>query len=412
MSNSQAVATVTAALEQLLQGPIGHDVPGAKVSTQRPEERHGTSSQPGVNIYLYQVVPNAALRNNDLPTRTSGGQAVRRPVEALDLHYLLSFYGDDRELEPQLVLGTTVRTLHARPLITDDLIQAVIDAANATTTPVHPILKATDLDQQVEVVKLTPLPLGLEELSKLWSVFFQTPYALSVAYQASVVLLEEELAARPGLPVQRSELQVVPLLDPVVDRVVVDGDPDRPVTAVDTIALEGRQLRGPTGTTLRVAGSDLPVASASGNVVTFELATVPAGVLRPGPTGVRVLHPVVFGGTPRPGRSSNLAIFLLCPQVTAASSSGTGADVTVTVTTDLTVGAGQRAALLLLDPAGELLRRLAPAAERDADGTTLTAPVASLPAGDYLVQVQVDGATSPLTRDAAGDPTGPTVTLP
>jgi hypothetical protein len=411
MSNYQAVATVTAALEQLLQGPIGHDVPGAKVSTQRPEVRHGTSGQPGVNIYLYQVVPNAALRNNDLPTRTSGGQVVRRPVEALDLHYLLSFYGDDRELEPQLVLGATLRTLHARPLITDELIQAVVDAANATT-PVHPLLKATDLDQQVEVVKLAPLPLGLEELSKLWSVFFQTPYALSVAYQASVVLIEEELAAAPGLPVQRSDLQVVPLLDPVVERVVVDGDPDRPVTAADTIALEGRQLRGPTGTDLRVAGSDLPVASASGNVVTFDLATVPAGALRSGPTGVRVLHPVVFGGAPRPGRSSNLAMFLLCPRVTAASSSGTGAGVTVTVTTDLTVGAGQRAALLLLDPADESLRRLAPATERDADGTTLTAPAAGLPAGDYLVQVQVDGATSPLTRDAAGDPTGPTVTLP
>jgi Pvc16 N-terminal domain len=411
MSNYQAVAAVTAALQQLLQGPVGLDVPGAKVSTDRPDQRHG-SAEPGVNLYLYQVVPNAALRNGDLPTRTSDGLAVRRPVEALDLHYLLTFYGDDGELEPQLVLGSTVRTLHARPLITGDLIQAVVDAANATPTPVHPALKDIDLDRQVEVVKLTPLPLGLEELSKLWSVFFQTPYALSVAYLASLVLIEQEVAAQPGPPVQRSDLQVVALLDPTIDRVAVEGQPDRPATAADTIALEGRQLRGPTGTNLRVAGFDLPVDSTSENLVTFDLATVPAGALRPGPTGVRVVHPVVFGGTPRPGRTSNLATFLLHPRVTAVTASGTGAGVTVTATTDLTVGAGQRAAVLLLDPADESLRRLAPAADRDADGTTLTAPAAGLPAGDYLAQVQVEGATSPLDRDAAGNPTGPMVTLP
>ena len=43
--------------------------------------------------------------------------------------------------------------------------------------------------------------MNLEELSKLWSVFFQTPYALSIAYQASVVLIEPDLEpidAAPG----------------------------------------------------------------------------------------------------------------------------------------------------------------------------------------------------------------------
>ena len=48
-----------------------------------------------MNIYLYQAVPNVALRNADLPTRASGGDLVQRPVAALDLNYLFTFSGAD-----------------------------------------------------------------------------------------------------------------------------------------------------------------------------------------------------------------------------------------------------------------------------------------------------------------------------
>ena len=50
-------------------------------------------------------------------------------------------------------------------------------------------------------MKFTPLLLSLEELSKLWSVFFQTQHALSVAYQGTVVLIESEERASLTLPV-------------------------------------------------------------------------------------------------------------------------------------------------------------------------------------------------------------------
>ena len=44
--------------------------------------------------------------------------------------------------------------------------------------------------EEVELVKFTQLPLSLEELGKLWSVFFQTTHVLSVAFQGTVVLIE------------------------------------------------------------------------------------------------------------------------------------------------------------------------------------------------------------------------------
>ena len=46
-------------------------------------------------------------------------------------------------------------------------------------------LKTSNLEDEVEQVKFIPSQMSLEELSKIWSIFFQQSYALSMAYQAS-----------------------------------------------------------------------------------------------------------------------------------------------------------------------------------------------------------------------------------
>src|SRR5947209_6803644 len=114
MSNYLAVATVTATLSRALTAAVGTDVPGATVTTLRPDDSTNGAPETGVNVYLYQVTPNAAWRNTDLPTRRENGQLIERPRVALDLQYLLSFYGSEVQLEPQRLLGSVVRTLHAR----------------------------------------------------------------------------------------------------------------------------------------------------------------------------------------------------------------------------------------------------------------------------------------------------------
>ena len=57
----------------------------------------------------------------------------------------------------------------------------------------------SDLHAQVERVRITAQPLGLEEMSKLWATF-QTQYRISAAYQVSVVLIESTRPARTPLP--------------------------------------------------------------------------------------------------------------------------------------------------------------------------------------------------------------------
>jgi hypothetical protein len=209
MSNFLAIATVTAGLRQTLEAGVAATVPGATVTTLRPDAP-GNGAAPRVNLYLYGVTSNGAWRNADLPTRGPDGQLVHRSQVALDLHYLLTFFGDESQLEPQRLLGSVVRMLHAQPVLTRERIHQVIENAVASD-PSH-FLAQSDLADAVEVVKFTPMSLSLDELSKVWSVFYQTPYSLSVAYQGTVVLIESQETPQTVLPVPERIISVVPII--------------------------------------------------------------------------------------------------------------------------------------------------------------------------------------------------------
>ena len=163
MSDFRAIATVTAALKQVLLPAVKQAVSGSDVGFNRPDPTNLTS--PLVNVYLYQITPNAAYRNADLLTRRSDGSLATRPQAAFDLHYLFTFHGDDTKLEPQRMLGAVVTALHAQPLLSGT---NITNAESSFTN-----LAGCGLENQIERIKFTPTALSLEEFSKLWSVFFQ-----------------------------------------------------------------------------------------------------------------------------------------------------------------------------------------------------------------------------------------------
>src|SRR5207247_605484 len=181
-------------------------------------------------------------------------------------------------LEPQRLLGAAVRTLHARPVLTRAVIRATIDRLVASD-PQH-FLKNADLADQVELVKFTPLQLTLEELSKVWSIFFQTNYALSVAYQGSVVLIESDAKPSPSLPVARRTIRVAPLRQPIIETVTP------PLVGPGaTIVIRGQNLSHPTA---RVLFGAVAITPAAASEDTMEVA-LPAG-LRAGVNTVRIRH--------------------------------------------------------------------------------------------------------------------------
>lgn len=415
MSNFLAIATVTAALSELLSEALVPDVPGSTVTTLRPDGNGGMPTT-GVNVFLYQVTPNAAWNNADLPTRRSDGGLSLRPQAALDLHYLLTFYGDELQLQPQRVLGTVVRAMHARPILTRKLIRDTVAKAKFS------FLADSNLADAVELVKFTPLPLSLEELSKLWSVYFQTSYSLSVAYQGTVVLIESEESTHAALPVRARNIYVVPFRQPLIEEVRSQEGADQLIISTSSIVITGKRLRGDV---TKVSVGGVEVTPASEEVSDTQITVPLPASLHAGVQGLQVIQPNLIGTPPveHRGVESNLAAFVLHPALLSAPAlSGDGSEIAVEISPD--VGQTQRATLLLNElnpPADRAARAYSFAAplrnseDDPAETDTLVFPIGGVAQGDYLVRVQVDGAESPLEISAnENDPAyvGPKVTIP
>jgi hypothetical protein len=171
MSDSLAIAAVTSALRQRLQRALDASLPGTRVTIRPPDKARDSQAGNQVNLFLFQTSPNASWRNVATEPAAPGG--LRQPPLALNLLYLLSAHGrDDDDPEPysHRLLGETMRVLHEQP---------VLDLAELGLAPAG----------SVERVRVTLQPLSLEEMTKLWTIF-QTPYRLSVVYEATVVLID------------------------------------------------------------------------------------------------------------------------------------------------------------------------------------------------------------------------------
>jgi hypothetical protein len=414
MSNFRAIATVSATLQRTLQEAVQADVGGALVTTVRPAEGDDTDlPATGVNLFLYQVTTNPSWRNADLPTRRDDGQVIQRPQAALNLHYLLSFYGGDLTLEPQRLLGSTMAYLHSQPLLTRAQIQAAVgDAAK-------PFLADSDLANQVDLVRFTPLPMTLEELSRLWSLFVEVSYVLSIAYQAAVVLVEPDVSPRPALPARDFSLATLPLPKPFVRRVVAEAGETAPILRGGAVAAEGDALRA-DAVAVEIDGAPVTPAQVLDDRVVVPLPPD----LAAGPHVLVVRHGALLGSpaVSHLAFSSNPAAFVMQPAITQTNGAydieisdvtGAGPDpraATVVIGVEPPVAARQTATLEML--AGAEVRHTFMAAPRDGAASELTFAISGVTAGVYLFRVRVDGAQSPLDLDAGGTPIAPEETIP
>jgi hypothetical protein len=434
MRNYLAFATVTETLRFLLSNAIGPVLGGATVTTGKPTQAAAGDGTPRVNLYLYQVAPNTHWANLDVPMRDAGGRLVQKPRSAFDLHYLVTFYGEDATQDGQQLLGLVVRTLHAQPLLTRELIDAAV-AANGR-------LAGSDLARDVELVRFTPTLLVLEELSKLWSLFPELNYELSVAYQGSVVFIEADDVPVAVIPVLERTVSVVSMRDPAITQIgaLQDSGPPivvgPPIVRGSELVISGRQLRAqaPATTALLIDGQAVDPRNAAVGLtitdgqITLRLeGTLPAPV--PGlslPVGthrvqVRQQIPLGRGRPPLPhtGFESSPAAFVLQPQigpVTVTGRGGTGKQkrsATLTFEVDPPLASGEVARLSLIAITDGSTYSFA----TTGSANLLQVAVSGVDAGDYYVRITVNGVDSPLTRDQdRSSPTyglwsGPRVTL-
>jgi hypothetical protein len=430
VSNSLAIATVTSTLRTILNDVANNAVNGAVATFLRPDN----ASLPalGVNIFLYMVTINTAWRNRDLPTRTADRTLVRRPQTALDLHYLLTFHGDDADLVPQLLLGAVARQLHAEPVLgPDQIAQAVADETGSGAYG-H-FLQSSDLADQIELVRITPANLSLEELNKLWMTFPNADYVLSAAYVAGVVLIEtgdEPPGTAP--PPRAPQVKAGP-----VDFAVIDSVQPQPVELASPpyptqITLIGRNLDPNGAVTFATPGGISPLAGTvqPGTGGDQLAVALPAG-LHPGVNTVQLIQfapqPASPLEAPRVLAQSNTVPFVLRPTILSIAPGSPAGQLRVQVAP--LVGPGQQATLLLYQFASPAPLAFAlPAQPRAAETDTLEFDVSTIPAGSippavadglggsippgaYLARVRVDGAESRLDVDGSGQYSGPIVTF-
>ena len=439
MSNHLAIATVTATLRRTLQASVQSHVEGARITTVSPSEMNKGTPETGINIFMYQVVGNPALDNIDAIALRARGGSVRRQA-ALDLYYMLSFYGNNNELMPQRLLGSAVRTLNDRRVITKTMIR---EACNDTT---FSFLKDSTLADQIQQISLVPLDLNLEDLSKTWSVFFQTPYILSVAYKSMVVLVEGDEVTQRSLPVRDRLTSNAPfLIRPQVERVVAQVGKVAAIVADSTLLIQGRQLKGDRFTQIQIGGTTVTPTKVTPTELTLPLSVLPPSALRAGVQSLQVMHPQEHmaasgrssdrssGRSPgHRGAVSEAAPFVLRPRVMAVAVSEIEEDenlrsALISVEVNLTVGRQQRVVLSLNEwradsdqdrPDSAPANYMFDLPPRRAEKRTVRVPVRAVQAGEYLVRLLVDGAESQLEiDDDENSPTyewyvGPRVCIP
>lgn len=191
MSNSLAIAAVTSALRGRLDDGF-QDADTTVSITARPLDRaRDNESGAQLNLFLYHLTVDPAWRNMDPPWRVKPGERGFPPLP-LNLYYLLTAFseaeqdglnGDVSALDDHAILGRAMRILHDEPVLKQNDLQPALSGS-------------------VKDIFITPQPLSLEDLSKIWTSA-QTRLRLSAAYEVSVVLVESEEPRPAPMPVLR-----------------------------------------------------------------------------------------------------------------------------------------------------------------------------------------------------------------
>jgi hypothetical protein len=425
MSSALAIAGVTAVLRDLLNdGLINNDATGILGSTVSvtagPPDRvipaNGGTESSRLNLFMYHVTPNSGWRNERFPTLdASGNQRLSNAPLALNLHYLLSAHGSE-DLHGEILLGYAMQLLHEMPILSRKAIRKALDPSPPIGgTALPPALKAladSGLENQIELIKITPEYLNTEEMSKLWTAT-QSHLRPTAAYMASVVLIESTQSVRSSLPV----LSRGPVVKP--DPLNVDTWYESGITAVAGltspypilagIELPQKQIAARLGEVIKLKGynlngTNLVVRFAHPSLTTpidlplgFNANEESFSVTLPNTAQANIDWPAgiweVTALLQRPGetetRSTNSLTLLLAPRIDVASSNATRDATGVTLN-------------LAFTPQARTAQRISlNAGGYEASPEKFTVPTASLQfkyaqllAGNHLLCLRVDGADS------------------
>jgi hypothetical protein len=175
MSSYTVLSAVSKGLQSILWSAIRKElslqniVPSesAIVFLNPTDTAHDSSNR--LSIWLYQVTENEFIKNQT-PVRSNNGHGLMKPPLALNLHFLVTPFGDTAEAS-LLLLGKVMEVLYDNAIV-------ILRDAN---------------DSVFEELRINMSRLTLEELSRVWEALIE-PYRLSVCYEVRVMHIESQRA--------------------------------------------------------------------------------------------------------------------------------------------------------------------------------------------------------------------------
>jgi hypothetical protein len=336
MSDFHAIGGVSETLRTLLldrmEVPAGLGAP-LKVTIGMPRsdvpDPTTTAETPRVNLFLYRVVENGWLKNQEIPG-LGNTNSYGHPPLSIDLHYLVTAYGT-RDANPgfqetlaHFLLGGAMRVFHDHAIVTEDLL--------TVRDPVGTPILHDSLIGEFEKIKMSLEPVSLEDLSKIWTALTQ-PYRVSATYHVSVVQVESrrhrQFARRVKEPPNSgARIFVVPFRYPRIQEIAVIWQDDPTVEktypyarVLDTLILKGTNL-GSAQTRIKMGSLEMNVGLTQNarieivvpdNLLPDGTPILPDKQLQPGAQTVEVMLGVPE--LPAAGFPSNQSVFMLTPRV-------------------------------------------------------------------------------------------------
>jgi hypothetical protein len=408
MSNGLAIAATTAVFKNLLEDGLVQNsalssMGNILVTTLPPDQVSvGVDGQPQLNLFLYQVSQNRNVdlgggdRNNLTRLQESSTQDQNPPL-AIDLHYLLTAYGN-KDFQTEILLGYAMQLMHQTPVLSNDAIRAALNHVSSTNrtgllSQAIESTSVTDLAEQLGQVQVTPNLFDTEQMSRLWSLL-QSAYRPSVAYEVSMVFIgAKQSSPTPDFSEGISD-------QPRIDRIVPSSSPNGAIIAGSSLILYGKKLNGDV-TRLCLNGDKnlLEPQVVENNRILFSLPqSIYAGHQR-----IQVVHLPKYKFFNSRQVVSNEKVFALHPtmQVFIEDHSSdlqeqnnpvNSAETILTAKFNLMIGAKQQVILKLFsttEKSDEVFTLDTPPGEDDTD--TVKFSVQNIPSGIYLVKSQVDG---------------------
>lgn len=212
---SASIGKVSESLKNLLEARM---TPSTNITLLSPADNSPHTTR--VNLFLYRVTPNVHLNNQDWRLKPGTTDQLVAPPLTLNLFYLLTAFApldpNTGSVDAHGLLGEAMRVLHENAIVPQAALENGLRQGS---------------------VKVTPLALDMEEMSKIW-LALQQDFRLSAGYEVSYIDVpakaERPLPTRVTQP--RAEVRATARLP-------------------ELFAMDPRS--GPVGTDLQFAGENL-----------------------------------------------------------------------------------------------------------------------------------------------------------